>query len=66
MTKDIEQRVLGRLKEGVKPEVQKGTDRELALLRVAKTLLSEETAIAKISHLTGLTEAEIEELLASK
>lgn len=66
MAKNIEQRKLEGLKEGVNSRVQKGTDRELALLRVAKTLLSDGTSIAKISHLTGLTEAEIKELLANK
>ena len=52
--------------EGNKPENQQGMNKELTLLKVAKTLLSEGTAIAKISHLTGLIEAEIEELLANK
>ena len=51
----MEQRKL----EGNKLQDQRGLNKELTLLKVAKTLLSEGTAIAKISHLTGLTEAEI-------
>ncbi len=64
IAKGIEKGKVEGIEQGIDRGIKMGE--QAALIKIANTLLSEGTSIEKIAHLTGLTEAEIKELMVDK